>query len=199
MAAGTDAGLAADTIRLVILDRDGVINEDSDEFVKSAAEWRPIDGSIGAIARLHRAGYTIAVATNQSGIGRGLFDRDALYRMHRKLRRLVRDAGGEIGVIAYCPHAPGAGCDCRKPRAGLLQRIGRRYGTALAGVPAVGDSLRDLEAARSVGAVPWLVRTGKGRRTEAELASVDWRDEVRVSDDLAAVARTLTEGGRACR
>jgi D-glycero-D-manno-heptose 1,7-bisphosphate phosphatase len=186
--------LAGERVKLVILDRDGVINEDSDAFVKSAAEWQPIEGSIEAIARLRRAGFTVAIATNQSGIGRGLFNRRALYRMHAKLRRLVRLAGADIGLIAYCPHRPGEGCDCRKPAPGLLRRIGRHYGVSLAGVPAVGDSLRDLEAARAVGAAPWLVRTGKGRDTEKVLREMAWRDEVRVADDLAAVARQLTSG-----
>ena len=186
--------MAGDPVKLVILDRDGVINEDSDAFVKSASEWRAIDGSIEAIARLRRAGYTVAIATNQSGIGRGLFDRNALYRMHAKLRRLVRRAGSDIGIIVYCPHAPGEGCDCRKPAPGLLRRIGRHYGVSLRGVPAVGDSMRDLEAARAVGAVPWLVRTGKGRDTERALGGVAWRGDVRVADDLAAVAGLLTAG-----
>lgn len=195
MAVGIDADVARSGAGLVILDRDGVINEDSDAFVKSAAEWRPIPGSIDAIARLHRSGYTVAIATNQSGIGRGLFDREALYRMHRKLRRLVREAGGEIGMIAYCPHRPDEACDCRKPKTGLLERIGQRYGKRLDGVPAVGDSLRDLQAARAVGATPWLVLTGKGVRTEAQLRDVRWRDEVRVADDLAGVVAALTSGG----
>lgn len=154
-------------MRLVILDRDGVINQDSDHYIKSADEFRPIPGSLAAIARLNRAGYTVAVATNQSGIGRGLFDRDALEAMHAKLRRLLAAEGGEVDRIFICPHTPEDDCDCRKPRPGLLRRIAEHYGTALAGVPAIGDSLRDLQAARAVGARPLLVRTGKGERALA--------------------------------
>jgi len=154
-------------MRLVILDRDGVINQDSDHYIKSADEFRPIPGSLAAIARLNRAGYTVAVATNQSGIGRGLFDRDALEAMHAKLRRLLAAEGGEVDHIFFCPHTPEDDCDCRKPRPGLLRRIAEHYGMALAGVPAIGDSLRDLQAARAVGARPLLVRTGKGERALA--------------------------------
>ncbi|HEY5654643.1 MAG TPA: HAD-IIIA family hydrolase, partial [Woeseiaceae bacterium] len=125
-------------MKLVILDRDGVINEDSNDYIKSAAEWVPLPGSIEAIARLSRAGFTVAVASNQSGIGRGLFSRSALYSMHRKMRRLVAAAGGVLGKIAYCPHAPNDNCDCRKPRPGLLLRIGAYYGCSLDGVPVIG-------------------------------------------------------------
>ncbi len=154
-------------MRLVILDRDGVINEDSDHYIKSADEFRPIPGSLAAIARLNRAGYTVAVASNQSGIGRGLFEPAALEAMHAKLARLLAAEGGRVDHIAYCPHAPEANCACRKPRPGLLQQIARHYATELRDVPVVGDSLRDLEAARAVGARPLLVRTGKGERTLA--------------------------------
>ena len=177
--------------RLVILDRDGVINEDSDAFVKSVAEWQPLPGSIEAIARLWAAGFTVAVATNQSGIARGLFDRDELDAMHAKLTGLVADAGGRIDRIVVCPHGPDEGCDCRKPKPGLLLELGRHYGLLLDGVPVVGDSRRDLEAAIAVGARPILVRTGKGSRTEAglddALASVDVYDDLAdVADDLVA-------------
>ena len=174
---------------LVILDRDGVINRDSPEFVKSTDEWVPLPGSIDAIAELHRAGFTIAVASNQSGLARGLFDRRALGAMHRKLRRLVAKAGGRVDRIVVCPHGPDDGCDCRKPNPGLLLRLGRFYDTPLAGVPVVGDSLRDLEAARLAGARPILVRTGNGRRTEASLTPAF--SSVEVYDDLADVATAL--------
>ena len=127
---------------LIILDRDGVINHDSREFVKNTAEWVPLSGSIGAIADLSKAGYTIAVASNQSGLARGLFDRSALRAMHRKLRRLVAAEGGRVDRIVVCPHGPDDHCRCRKPKPGLLQRLARHYRTALEGVPVVGDSLR---------------------------------------------------------
>ncbi len=176
-------------MRLVILDRDGVINRDSAEFVKSRDEWRPLPGSIEAIAALSKAGFTVAVASNQSGLARGLLDRNALRAMHRKLRRLVAAQGGRVDRIVVCPHGPDDGCSCRKPRPGLLHRLARHYDVTLYGVPAVGDSLRDLEAAASAGATPVLVRTGNGRKTEAALPD-SFRD-VAVYDSLEAVARAL--------
>ena len=178
--------------RLVILDRDGVINRDSREFVKSAGEWVPLAGSIDVIASLSRAGFDVAVASNQSGLARGLFDRRAVYAMHRKLRRLVARAGGRIGRIVICPHGPNDGCECRKPNPGLLRRLGRLYETSLDGVPVIGDSMRDLQAAAAVGARPILVRTGNGRKTEAALGPR--RPKPEVFDDLAkAVAALLRE------
>ena len=176
---------------LIVLDRDGVINRDSRDFVKSAAEWGPLPGSIEAIASLSRAGFTVAVASNQSGLGRGLFDRRALAAMHRKFRRLVANAGGRIDRIVVCPHTPDEGCDCRKPKAGLLHRLARYYATDLRGVPVVGDSLRDLEAAVTANARPILVRTGNGRKTEAALERS--LDSTEVFDDLAAVAAALVK------
>ncbi len=175
---------------LVILDRDGVINRDSRDFVKSAEEWLPLPGSIEAIARLSKAGFTVAVASNQSGLARGLFDRRALRSMHRKLRRLVAACGGRVDRIEVCPHGPDDGCHCRKPAPGLYERLGRHYATPLAGTPAIGDSLRDLEAAAAAGATPILVRTGNGRRTEASLPPA-LRD-VAVFDDLEAAVAALT-------
>jgi D-glycero-D-manno-heptose 1,7-bisphosphate phosphatase len=175
--------------RLVVLDRDGVINRDSRDFVKSAREWVPLPGSIDAIASLSLAGFTVAVASNQSGLARGLFDRRALDAMHRKLRRLVGKAGGRIDRIVVCPHGPNDGCQCRKPKPGLLHRLGRHYRTSLDGVPVIGDSMRDLQAAAAVGARPILVRTGNGRRTEAAL---DRRQpQAEVFDDLATAAAAL--------
>jgi D-glycero-D-manno-heptose 1,7-bisphosphate phosphatase len=175
---------------LIVLDRDGVINRDSREFVKDADEWLPLPGSIGAIADLSAAGYTIAVASNQSGLARGLFDRNALRAMHRKLRRLVAAEGGRVDRIVVCPHGPDDRCNCRKPLPGLLHRLASHYGTSLKGVPVVGDSLRDLLAAEAAGATPVLVRTGNGRKTSANLP--DSLRSVRVFDDLAAVAASLT-------
>ena len=176
---------------LIVLDRDGVINRDSRDFIKSTGEWEPLPGSIEAIACLSRAGFTIAVASNQSGLGRGLFDRRALDAMHRKFRRQVANAGGRIDRIVVCPHTPDDGCDCRKPRAGLLHRLARYYNTDLGGVPVVGDSLRDLEAAVTANARPILVRTGNGRKTEAALDGSFRATEV--FDDLAAVAAALVK------
>jgi len=174
---------------LVILDRDGVINRDSREFVKNADEWVPLPGSIGAIADLSRGGFTVAVASNQSGLSRGLFDRNALRAMHRKLRRLVAADGGRVDRIVVCPHGPDDGCRCRKPAPGLLQRLAHHYQTPLEGVPVVGDSLRALQAAGAAGATPLLVRTGNGRKALASLP--DELCSVAVFDDLAAVAASL--------
>ena len=157
-------------MKLVILDRDGVINHDSKQFIKSPPEWRPIPGSLEAIARLNQAGYRVVVATNQSGVGRGLFDMDTLNAIHEKMHRAVQAVGGRIDAIFYCPHAPDANCDCRKPRPGMLREIAARFNADLAGVPAIGDSLRDLKAAAAVGAQPVLVLTGKGRKTQDDPA-----------------------------
>jgi D-glycero-D-manno-heptose 1,7-bisphosphate phosphatase len=176
---------------LVILDRDGVINHDSKEFVKNTDEWRPIRGSIEAIADLSKAGYTVAIASNQSGLARGLLSRNALLAMHRKLRRLVAAQGGHVDRIVVCPHGPGDGCRCRKPRPGLLIRLAGHYGTSLTGVPVVGDSLRDLQAAAAVGARPLLVRTGNGERTASDLPAD--LQSVAVYDDLAAIASELVK------
>lgn len=177
-------------MKLVILDRDGVINHDSDQFIKSPEEWKPIPGSLEAIARLNQAGYRVVVASNQSGLGRGLFCMDTLNRIHAKMHKLVAMAGGRIDAIFLCPHPADAECLCRKPRAGLFREIAHRYHTDLTGVPAIGDALRDLQAAAEVGARPILVRTGKGRRT---LASATLPDGVDVYDDLEAVVRALVE------
>ena len=174
---------------LIILDRDGVINYDSADFIKSADEWRPIPGSLQAIAALTRAGFTLAIASNQSGLARGLLDQQALDAMHAKMLGLIHEAGGRIGHIVFCPHGPDDDCDCRKPRPGMLEQLARHFDTSLAGVPVIGDSLRDLEAAAAVGARPILVRSGKGRRTEAALP--ERFAGVPVYDDLAAAARAL--------
>lgn len=174
---------------LVILDRDGVINRDSSDFVKSVDEWIPLPGSIPAIADLCRAGYTVTVASNQSGLARGLLDRNALRAMHRKLRRLVNADGGHVDRIVVCPHGPDDGCDCRKPKPGLLRRIARYYGVELTGVPVIGDSLRDLQAATAAGARAILVRTGNGLKTEASLSGELSATEV--YDDLAAATAAL--------
>lgn len=176
-------------MKLIILDRDGVINQDSDAYIKSLDEWIPLPGSIDAIARLSKAGWTIAVATNQSGIGRGYYDEATLQDMHDRLRQLVAEQGGKVDLIRYCPHAPDAGCDCRKPLPGLFRQIADELDQSLDGVPTVGDSLRDLEAGCAVGCTPYLVRTGKGASTEHKTLPAG----TRVFDDLAAVVDHLLE------
>jgi len=152
-------------MKLVVLDRDGTINHDSERHIKSPAEWKPIKGSLEAIARLTQAGYRVVVATNQSGIGRGLFDTATLNAIHDTMQRAVQQAGGRIDAIFFCPHAGESDCECRKPKPGMLLEIGKRLNTPLAGVPMVGDALRDLQAAEAAGARPVLVLTGKGRST----------------------------------
>jgi D-glycero-D-manno-heptose 1,7-bisphosphate phosphatase len=154
-------------MKLVVLDRDGTINHDSDQYIKSPAEWKPIKGSLEAIARLTQAGFRVVVATNQSGLARGLFDMAALNAIHDVLQRAVHQAGGRIDAIFFCPHADESGCECRKPRPGMLLEIGKRLNVPMEGVPMVGDSLRDLQAAVAAGARPVLVLTGKGKKTRA--------------------------------
>ena len=154
-------------MKLVILDRDGVINYDSAEFIKNPDEWQPIPGSLEAIARLNQADYRVVVATNQSGVGRGLLDMATLSAIHDKMHKALAHAGGRIDAVFYCPHSQEAGCNCRKPKPGLLEDIARRFNVDLAGVPCIGDSLRDLQAAVQVEAQPILVLTGKGKKTQA--------------------------------
>jgi D-glycero-D-manno-heptose 1,7-bisphosphate phosphatase len=176
-------------VKLVILDRDGVINRDSPEFVKSADEWLPIPGSIDAIAALSRAGFQVAVASNQSGLARGLFNQAALEAMHQKMCQLVAAAGGEVNFIAICPHGPDDGCDCRKPKPGLLRQVAEHFGVTLDGVPVIGDSLRDIEAALAAGARPVLVKTGNG--LDALAALPEGRPGPEVFADLSATALAL--------
>lgn len=175
-------------MKLIILDRDGVINQDSDLYIKSVAEWRPIPGSAEAIARLNHAGYRVVVATNQSGISRGLFDTATLNLMHDKMHKLVAQAGGRIDAVFYCPHKNDDHCACRKPAPGMFEEIAKRFRMSLAGVPAVGDSLRDLVASAALGCQPMVVRTGKGAKT---LAAGGMPEGTLSFDDLAAVAEHL--------
>jgi D-glycero-D-manno-heptose 1,7-bisphosphate phosphatase len=175
-------------MRLIILDRDGVINYDSDDYIKSVDEWQPIPGSIEAIAKLTMNDYRVVVATNQSGVARGLFDLDVLNQIHDKMHQLVSRAGGLIEAVFFCPHGPDDGCDCRKPKPGMLREISLRLRTDLKDVPAVGDSLRDMQAAEAVGARPVLVRTGKGERTLEKLGR---KKGFEVYDDLAAFVDAL--------
>jgi len=155
-------------MKLVILDRDGVINHDSPSYIKSPDEWKPIARSLDAIAQLTQADYRVVVATNQSGVGRGLFDMATLNAIHDKMHRAVGQAGGRIDAVFYCPHAQEANCGCRKPKPGLLEDISRRFNTSLQDVPCIGDQLRDLQAAAAIGAQPILVLTGKGAKTQRE-------------------------------
>jgi D-glycero-D-manno-heptose 1,7-bisphosphate phosphatase len=175
-------------MKLAILDRDGVINFDSDQYIKSPAEWRPIPGSIEAIARLNQNGYRIAVATNQSGIGRGLFDMATLNAINDKMMELVFRQGGRIDALFFCPHTAMEECGCRKPKTGMLEEIATRFHSDLKGVPVVGDSLKDLQAADAVGAQPILVLTGKGEKTKTD-GGVPRK--TLVFGDLAEAARHL--------
>ena len=172
-------------MKLVILDRDGVINFDSDQFIKSPREWNPIPGSLEAIAQLNQAGYRVVVATNQSGVGRGLFDMATLNSIHAKMHKQVNLAGGRIDAVFLCPHAADSRCNCRKPKSGLFHDIAERFHVELRNVYAVGDALRDVQAAISAGARPLLVKTGKGMRTleGGQLPAV-----VPVFDNLAQAA-----------
>lgn len=174
--------------RLVILDRDGVINRDSAQFVKSAEEWVALPDSLEAIARMNRAGFRVVVATNQSGLGRGLFSMAALNAMHHKLRQELAALGGQLDGIFICPHLPDEGCDCRKPLPGLFHAIAQRFEVDLTDVIAVGDSRRDLEAAAAAGCQPCLVLTGNGPKT---LSKGDLPPRTTVWDNLMAVAVAL--------
>ncbi|HEY8069056.1 MAG TPA: D-glycero-beta-D-manno-heptose 1,7-bisphosphate 7-phosphatase [Burkholderiales bacterium] len=175
-------------MKLVILDRDGTINQDSDQYIKSPLEWKPIPGSLEAIARLTQGGWRCVVATNQSGIARGLFDMATLNAIHAEMHRAVGQAGGRIDAIFFCPHAADSNCECRKPKPGLLREIGARFDTELQGVPMIGDSLRDVEAAAAVGAKPYLVLTGKGKKTR-DAGGLPKQTEIFA--DLAAIAARL--------
>jgi D-glycero-D-manno-heptose 1,7-bisphosphate phosphatase len=175
-------------MKLVILDRDGVINYDSPSYIKGPDEWKPIPRSLDAIARLTQADYRVVVATNQSGVGRRLFDMATLNAIHDKMHRAVAQAGGRIDAVFYCPHAMEANCGCRKPKPGLLEDIGRRFNTSLQDVPCIGDQLRDLQSAATVGAQPILVLTGKGAKTQREGGLPP---NTRVYADLADAVKSL--------
>jgi D-glycero-D-manno-heptose 1,7-bisphosphate phosphatase len=178
-------------VKLIVLDRDGVINHDSSQFIKSPEEWRPIPGSLEAISRLTHAGYRVVVATNQSGIGRGLFDMATLNAIHEKMHKALAQAGGRIDAVFYCPHTADSECECRKPKTGMLHEIGVRFGVDMSGVPCVGDSLRDLLAADAVGAQPMLVLTGKGEKT---LREGNFPKNTVIFPDLAFAASALLAG-----
>jgi D-glycero-D-manno-heptose 1,7-bisphosphate phosphatase len=175
-------------MKLVILDRDGVINQDSDQFIKNTTEWKPIPGSLEAIAKLNHAGYRVVIASNQSGIGRGLLDMGALNAINDRMYRALAQVGGRIDALFYCPHAAGDNCDCRKPKPGMFIDIAQRFNVDLAGVPSIGDSLRDLQAAAAAGARPILVLTGKGAKTEV---TGGLPDGTPVFADLAEAVRNI--------
>ncbi|HEY7761305.1 MAG TPA: D-glycero-beta-D-manno-heptose 1,7-bisphosphate 7-phosphatase [Burkholderiales bacterium] len=175
-------------MKLVILDRDGVINTDSDQFIKTPDEWKPLPGSLEAIARLTHSGFRVVVCSNQSGVGRGLLDMAALNAINDKMYKALAPFGGRIDALFYCPHPAEANCACRKPRPGMFQDIAKRFNVTLAGVPSVGDSLRDMQASAAAGCQPILVLTGKGRKT---LAAGDLPEGTQVFDDLAAAVRAI--------
>jgi D-glycero-D-manno-heptose 1,7-bisphosphate phosphatase len=174
-------------LKLIILDRDGTINVDSDNFVKNADEWIPLPNALNAIAALNRAGWHTVLATNQSGLGRGLFDLSALNAMHDKMNQLLKPLGGRMDAIFFCPHAPTDACDCRKPKSGLFKQIAERYKISLHGVPSVGDSLRDLQASAAMGCATHLVLTGKGRHQKAQ----DLPIGTQIHADLSAFAKVF--------
>ncbi len=176
-------------MKLVILDRDGVINEDSPNYIKSVDEWHPIPGALEAIARLHQAGFHVYVASNQSGIGRGLFDLDALFAIHERMQQALAELGARVEAIEFAPDHPDGASDMRKPEPGMLLDLAKRLQINLEGVPVVGDSFRDLEAARAAGACPVLVLTGNGRCTKKERNV----DGIAIYADLAAFASAWIE------
>ena len=181
-------------MKLVILDRDGVINLDSDQYIKSPEEWKPIAGSLEAIALLNQSGFRVVVCTNQSGIGRGLFEMDTLNAIHDKMIRALAQLGGHVDAIFFCPHTTTDECDCRKPKPGMLQQIEDRFNVSLQGVPAVGDSLRDLQAAVAIGAKPILVLTGKGKKTATD---PELPRQTAVFPDLAAAVAQIIKSNPA--
>jgi D-glycero-D-manno-heptose 1,7-bisphosphate phosphatase len=178
-------------MKLVILDRDGTINEDSDEFVKSPEEWIPQPGALEAIARLNHAGWHVVIVSNQSGLGRGLFDVVQLNAMHAKMHKLLAAVGGRVDAVFYCPHAPDEACACRKPKPGLFEQVADRFGVDLKDVPAVGDSLRDLQAAVAAGCEPHLVLTGKGHQYRGQPLPEDFPAGTLKHEDLMAFANFL--------
>lgn len=177
--------------RIIVLDRDGVINEESDDFIKTPDEWIPLPGSLDAISALSHAGFRIAVTTNQSGVGRGLYTLEMLESIHEKMITSIHAAGGEVDGIFFCPHLPDEGCDCRKPKPGMLRQVAMLFDCDPGSIQVIGDSMRDLEAAQSFGAKSILVRTGYGRETEKLLPD---NYPVRVFDNLADAASALING-----
>ena len=182
-------------MKLVILDRDGTINAESVEFIKSPEEWMPLPGALEAIARLNHAGWHVVVASNQSGLGRGLFDVASLNAMHAKLHKMLAAVGGRIDAVFYCPHTPDDKCRCRKPEPGLFEQIGERYGIDLKGVPVVGDALRDVVAGAAAGCEPHLVLTGNGAVYQGRALPGTFPVGTRVHENLSAFANWLVLRG----
>ena len=180
-------------MKLVILDRDGTINVDSDEFIKSPDEWQPLPGALEAIARMNHAGWHVAVASNQSGLGRGLFDVASLNAMHAKMHKMLAAVGGRVDAVFYCPHSPDENCECRKPKPGLFLQIAERYGVDLANVPTAGDSLRDMLAGAAAGCEPHLLLTGMGAACRGVPLPPEYPPKTRVHEDLAAFVDFLLE------
>jgi len=178
-------------VKLVILDRDGTINADSDAFIKTPEEWKPLPGALEAIARLNHAGWHVAVASNQSGLGRGLFDVGSLNAIHAKMHKALAALGGRIDAVFYCPHAPDENCQCRKPLPGLFEQIGERFGVDLRTVPVVGDAPRDLQAGAAVGCQPHLVLTGKAEGLRGQPLPEGYPAGTRVHENLGAFADWL--------
>ena len=176
-------------MKIIVVDRDGVINFDSDQFIKKPEEWKPIPGSLEAIARLNESGWRVIVASNQSGVGRGLFDMDTLNAINEKMTKALGQVGGRLDAIFFCPHTADSTCDCRKPKPGMFLQIAERFNAEMKGVPVVGDSLRDLQAGVAVGCRPYLVLTGKGSKTKSD---PDLPEGTQIFPDLAAVVAQLT-------
>jgi D-glycero-D-manno-heptose 1,7-bisphosphate phosphatase len=187
--------------KLIVLDRDGTINIDRDDYVKSAHEWEPIPGALEAIARLNHAGWHTVIATNQSALGRGIFDMSSLNEMHAKMNSLLFKLGGRVDAVFFCPHSPTDDCDCRKPRPGLLRQIGERFGVDLKQVPIVGDSLRDLQAGAAVGCPLHLVRTGKfgAMSDDATAAALKYLPHTEIHEDLSEFAEFIIDRERSMR
>jgi D-glycero-D-manno-heptose 1,7-bisphosphate phosphatase len=186
-------------MKLIILDRDGTINSDSDDFVKTPDEWMPLPGALEAIARLNHAGWRVVIASNQSGLGRGLFDVASLNAMHAKMHKMLAAVGGRIDAVFYCPHSPEENCACRKPLPGLFEQIGTRFGIALRGVPTAGDSLRDIQAGAAAGCEPHLVLTGKSAQLAGQNRPEGLPPGTQLHRDLAAFADYILERGEAVK
>ena len=182
-------------MKLVILDRDGTINTESADFIKSPEEWMPLPGALEAIARLNHAGWHVVVASNQSGLGRGLFDVASLNAMHAKMYKMLAAVGGRIDAVFYCPHTPDDKCHCRKPEPGLFEQIGERYGIDLKGVAVVGDALRDVVAGASAGCEPHLVLTGNGAAYRGRDLPETFPANTQVHEDLSAFADWMVARG----
>lgn len=185
-------------MKLVILDRDGTINVQRDDFIKAPEEWEALPGALEAIARLNHAGWHVVVASNQSGLGRGLFDVAALNAMHAKMNKQLGAVGGRIDAVFYCPHSPEESCVCRKPLPGLFEQIGERYGVDLRLVPTAGDNLRDMQAGAAAGCEPHLVLTGQGARHRGQMLPPEYPQGTLVHEDLAAFATFILEREARC-